>query len=145
MDLFQALGMEDQASSIILVGKPTVTGKICSTDNLPYYLAKLKNPVTVYCSMDDSVEPWETDEIYVRKSALVGPTAAEWKFVNPDKKEEGFFVEGWVGDVSVNQEIPIYQETTIREYVKGNRDVKKEKKSTSLSSKIKAKMKEMGK
>lgn len=108
------------------------------SDEKPYYLAKLKNPIRVGCSVDPNIERFETDEVYVREEAV---NSEGWSFVTEGKPEDGFFREGWVVDFSKGQEIPIYQETTIKKWTKENRGTRGLERTTKINASILAKFK----
>lgn len=111
---------------------------IVDSDEQPYYLAKLKEPVKVFCSVEPDIEAVEHDEVYVRKAAIL---EEGWSFTDEKKPEEGFWREGWVVDFSVGQRIPIYQATTIKKWTKENRGVRRISRNTDINAGLLAKVK----
>lgn len=94
-----------------------------------YYSAKLKDPVTVRCSTDNTIPSFQTSEIFVRASAL---ELDSWELVDSNDPKSGLHIKGWVVDFSKGQQIPIYQETTIRQWAKGERKIKNEQLSVHI-------------
>lgn len=138
-NLAKALGLT--SNMIILVGKPELTNTVDS-NNQPFFACKLKEPVTVRCSVDALIEPYETDEVFVRQSAVM---EADWEFVNPEKPEEGFYMKDWVVDFSKSHKLPLYQETTIRQWANGNRDTRRLKDRQTINEGIRERMKNLKK
>ena len=141
MNLATLLGVKVDATQVILVGVPEETIYMDSDDQ-PYYVAKLKNPVTVRCSIDPEILPHEADEVFIRKSAI---TQEGWVFVDEKKPAEGFFMPNWVVDFSKGQNLPLYQETSIKKWTKTTRgerrDTTREKINTGIREKLAAKAK----
>lgn len=137
MNLAQLLKIDiANATTVILVGNPEVTTIMSSEKNEPYYLCKLLKPITVRCSSDNKIEPYETDEVYIRESDI---SKDGWKFVDETKPELGFFMPEWVADFSKSQQIPIYQSETIREWSKGSREQKQIERRNSINAFIREK------
>lgn len=88
------------------------------SEEQPYYVVKLKTPISVRCSVDAEILPYETDEVYLRKSALESDS---WTPVDPEHPEDGFYMPNWVVDFSKGQQIAIYQETSIKKWAQLNR------------------------
>lgn len=130
----------EKGTNIILVGKPEVTN-FETSEGEPYYVAKLKTPVMVHCSADKGIEPFETDEVYLRESAI----EQEWTFVNPEKPDEGYFIPGWKVDFSKGQELVLYQETTIAKWAKENRTNRGDERRTGINARIAERLKNRGK
>lgn len=124
------------ATAVRFVGKPEPTSFVSTSGGKdePYFLWRLKESVTVLCSMDGEVLPQEVDELYVRQSLL---ETEGW-----EKDKDGVFIPGFVTDFSLNQKICLYQAETIRAYVKENRAVRKGERSSVLNTGIVAKMEE---
>ena len=140
MKLTEVFGIAKSAN-IILVGKPEVTN-FETSDGEPYYVAKLKSPVMVRCSVDKGIEAFETDEVYIRESAL---NAEGWTFVDPNKHEEGFYMPDWKVDFSKGQELVLYQETTIAKWTKGERANRGDERRTGINARIAERIKNRGK
>lgn len=138
MNLAQMLGIDLTKIQVILIGSGELTNTMSATGE-PYYLFKLKSPVMVGCSMDADIERFEADEVYLRQSALTDESLTI-KLVTPDKPEDGFYFDKWVIDFSLGQRIPIYQETTIREWSKGNRGVRRVQRTIDANTSIRAKL-----
>lgn len=111
----------------ILVGVPEETSEVDSNGEI-YYRVSLKEPVTVRCSTDPKLPAFPAEEVYIRASAL---TSDKWQFSDDKKPKEGFWIDGWKLDWSVNKRIVVYQETSILEYMKGKRSVVREEKQAS--------------
>ena len=135
MSLASKLGLELGQKSVIFVGTPEISNLVTS-DNEPYYIAKLKNEVTVRCSTNPDIEPMIVDEAYVRESAL----KLDWTFVNEAKPEEGFFIPDWKLDFSTNQGIVIYQDETIRAWSKKQRGTRKAESTSRINTGIRERM-----
>lgn len=125
----------DERKVIIISAEET---NIVDSDEQPYFLCKLKNPIKVFCSVEPDIEAFESDEVYVRKSAI---NSEGWSLVDEKKPEEGSYRDGWVVDFSVGQRIPIYQETTIKRWTKENRGVRRTTRNTNINTGILAKVK----
>lgn len=139
MKLTEAFKIE-KGADIILVGKPEVTN-FETRDGEPYYVAKLKTPVMVHCSVDKGIEPFEADEVYIRESAI----EQDWSFVNKDKPEEGYFMPGWKVDFSKGQELVLYQETTIAKWTKTDRANRGDERRSGINARIKERLANRGK
>lgn len=139
MKLTDAFKIE-KGADIILVGKPEVTNHE-TRDGEPYYVAKLKTPVMVHCSVDKGIEPFETDEVYIRESAI----EQDWKFVDEKKPEKGYFMPGWKVDFSKGQELVLYQETTIAKWTKTDRTSRSDERRTGINARIKERIAKRGK
>ena len=63
------IGFTLAKTTVILVGQPTVTSFMDSEDK-PYYMVSLMNPVIVHCSTDPAIEPVETDVVFMRERDL---------------------------------------------------------------------------
>lgn len=138
MKMTEVLGIDiKEAVAAILVGKPVVSNTQTS-EGEDYYLAKLKSPVIVHCSYDPAIEPFETDEVYVRASALA---EEGWESTNPKKPQEGFWRKGWVVDFSKGQKIPIYQSETIKKWTRANRKQRSIQNTSEINAGIIEKMK----
>lgn len=134
MNLANLLKIELGQQEVILVGAPEIT-QIMDSDEQPYYVAKLKVPVTVRCSTDPAIDSFEADEVYIRESDL---KKEGWVALDEKKPEDGFHQPGWVVDFSKGQGIAIYQSESIRKWSKGNRNVRRDSQRTELNAKIKA-------
>lgn len=141
MNLAKILNLNVEETVIVLVGTPEVTNLVTSDDE-PYYAIKLKTPLTVRCSIDPDVLPFEADEVYVRKSAI---TSDGWKFIDEKKPEEGFYMPNWVVDFSKGQQIPVYQETSIKKWSKNNRGDRRERNREEINARIREKIASKGK
>ncbi len=133
MSLAKLLKMDIGTTKIILVGVPEVT-PFLDSDEKPYYVAKLKDPVKVYCSVDNGVTPFEAEELYIREEAI---NADGWKLVNDQKPEEGFYMEGWVADFSKGQQLALYQAESIKKWAKATRGSRRDEQREVINSKIK--------
>jgi len=139
--LAELLGLDIAKVLAILVGAGEPTNFTSSTGE-PYFLFKLKSPIMVGCSMDPEIQRFETDEVYVRQGALTDPELVKiMKVAVEGKPLEGFWFDKWVVDFSLGQKIPIYQETTIRQWTKDNRSVRKVQRTTDVNAGIRAKIK----
>lgn len=127
--------------NIVILGEPIETN-VLDSDGKPYYSCKLKNPIIARCSIDKEIEPVETDEVFIRSTAV---DTVEATLVNPEKPEEGWFIKNWVVDFSKGQEIVLYQETTIAKWARENRGARKTTRNSDINQRIKAKMAERGK
>jgi hypothetical protein len=136
MKLAALLGVAIAQTNVILVGKPEITTFMTSDDE-PYYAAQLKTPITVRCSVDPLVEAFETDEVFIRESAL---NSEDWTFVDEKKPEEGYFMKDWVVDFSKSQMLPIYQSESIKKWGKGNRTTQKASNLEKINAAIRAGM-----
>lgn len=123
------LGVVPAIIAIRLTGTPTISTKTTS-DGMPYYEWALKSPITVRCSVDPEIEPLEVESLFVREEALNLET---WT----GSEEEGFHIPGWKADFSKNQEIAIYQETTIAMYIRDNRKDRTSERRGSINERIK--------
>lgn len=130
--LAELLKLDVAPETIVFVGMPELSG-IASSKGEPYYKVMLKDPITVRCTTDPKLPALPTDFLYIRQSALV---STDWKYSDPKKPELGFWMEGWVADFSVNQRIPIYQATSIREYIKLERETKKGERHTNIAAEL---------
>lgn len=130
------LGITIATVDVILVGNPEVTTFMTSEDE-PYYAVKLKAPVTVRCSVDPLVEAFETDEVFVRESAL---NAEGWEFVDAKNPEEGYFMKNWVVDFSKGQQLAVYQSESIKKWAKGNRGIRTTENREKINTGIRAQM-----
>lgn len=126
----QALGVKfTTGPEILFVGEPVETS-VLDRDGNPYWEWKLKVPVIVGCSTDKDIERQEVDKLYIRESAL---QLDKWE----GDPKKGLKIAGWVADFSVNQEICIYQETTIRQWGRDNRSFRLEDRNKSINQRIK--------
>lgn len=123
------------ATAVHFVGQPEPTSFISTSGGKdePYFLWRLKEPVTVLCSMDGDIQPQEVDELYVRQSLL---DHEGW-----EKDKDGLFIPNFVTDFSLNQKICIYQAETIRAFVKNARKDRKPERASLINSGIIEKMK----
>lgn len=140
MNLANLLGINIENANIILVGTPEITN-FTDSDDKPYFLAKLLNPVTVRCSVDPMIEPFETDEVYVRQSDI---SAEGWELVDEKDPSKGFFQKGWVVDFSKGQKFAVYQSETIKKWARGNRSVRRDAERSALNETIRNMMKNKG-
>jgi hypothetical protein len=136
MILTKMLGLDLKEVKVVLMGIPEETAHLDSDDQ-PYFKVGLKDPIKVLCSMDAAIEPEEVDEIYIRKSAL---DLDGWEFVNGKDATEGYFMPKWVVDFSKGQQIPIYQETTIKKWTKENRSVRADSRRDLINDGIRQRM-----
>jgi hypothetical protein len=134
MKLTEILGMKATDNQAIIVGTPVITNHMDSEDK-PYYEATLKNPIKVTCSTEPSLGSFDAEVVYIREAAL---SEEGWKMVEEGKPEEGFYREGWVVDFSVGQELPIYQERTIKKWSREQYKTKKADRNSALAAKLKA-------
>jgi hypothetical protein len=134
MKLTEALGIKTGSRNVILVGKPQITAFMTS-ENEPYYVVRTKEKIMVYCSVDKDIEPFETDEVFVRESSI---GLDSWEFVNKDKPEEGYFMPNWVVDFSKGQELAILQDTTIASWSKAGRKERIAANRVTINERIKA-------
>lgn len=141
MNLATLLGLNLAEVTVILVGKPEETNILDSNDE-PYYVAKLKSPVKVRCSVDPLIDALETDEVYVRKADIL---AEGWKFVTEGKPEEGFFREGWVADFSKSHQVALYQSESIRKWSRTTRSDRRDQDRAKINAGIREKMAAKGK
>lgn len=141
MLLTDLLGIELKSKDIVLVGKPEESG-ILSSDGEPYFIFQLKTPVTVRCSVDKTIEPFQTGEVYVRESAV---KSDKWLLVDPKKPKEGFYMKDWKVDFSKGQEVVLYQETTIQKWARSNRGSRRTENAISINERIKARQAERAK
>lgn len=132
MNLAKLLNLNIDEVKVILVGAPVETNILDSEDQ-PYFVAKLKAPITVRCSSDPLVESFETDEIYLRKSAVL---SEGWTEVEAGKPESGYYMPGWVADFSKTQLIPIYQETSIKKWAQSNRSTRRDSERERINESI---------
>lgn len=132
--LLKDLGIVSAIQPIVFVGKPEPSGKMTS-DGDEYYTWKLKNPITVRCSVDSAIEPQEVEELYIRKTDLDKDV---WVTLVEGKPEDGIIVPNWRADFSKGQEIPIFQETTIAQWTKANRGNRREQARQGINERIKA-------
>jgi hypothetical protein len=137
MNLTKLLNLKIEDVKVILVGTPEETNILDSNDQ-PYLVAKLKNPVVVRCSVDVNILPQEVTEVYFRKSAL---DIDGWVAVDEAKPEDGFYLPKWVVDFSVGQQIPIYQETSIKAWTKTTRGNQRNEKTLRINQSILDKIK----
>jgi len=135
MKLTEAFKIET-AANIVLVGKPEVTN-FETSDGEPYYVAKLKEPVMVRCSVDKGIDAFETEEVYIRESALEG----DWTFVDEKKPEEGYYMKDWKVDFSKGQELVLYQETTIAKWTKTDRANRADVRRTGINARLQERLK----
>lgn len=136
MNLVEALKLDINEVKVILMGNPEETN-FMDSDDKPYYVAKLKAPVMVRCSVDPTVDAQEVDEVYIRKDAI---SMEGWEFVNGKDATEGYFMPKWTVDFSIGQKLPIYQETSIKKWLKSSRDEKSKSRSASINEGIRAKI-----
>jgi len=136
MNLAKVLGLNLEGVKIVLVGVPELTN-LLDSDEQPYYAAQLKDPITVRCSVDPEILPYEASEVYVRKAAL---DAEGWELVDANKPEEGFFRPGWVVDFSKGQQIAIYQSESIKKWSRGNRGEQRIRNREVINSGIREKI-----
>lgn len=134
--LADILKMEIGKNFIVLVGKPEVTN-FTTSDGEPYYSCQLKDEVTVRCSVDPNIEPFPTKEIFLRESAI---NKEGWKFVDEKKPEEGFYMPDWIVDFSKGQELPVYQETTIKKWYQTNRSATRDSERKRINDSIREKI-----
>lgn len=125
----------DTAEEIILVGTPEITN-ILTSDEEPYYMCSLSKARKITCSVDPNITPFEDDIVHVRASALA---EEGWEFVDPKKPALGFYRKGWKIDYSKNQQIAVYQATTISKWARDNRGERTETRRRSINDAIKAK------
>lgn len=130
--LAEKLKLKIGNAKIVFIGVPELSG-VASSDGEPYFECFLKEPVKVRCSTSPTLPVLETDKLYIRESALASD---KWEYVDPKKPELGFWMEGWVADFSVNQKIPIYQETTILKYVRANNNLKRDERNKEVKGSI---------
>lgn len=121
---------------VVLVGLPELTTKKSSTGEF-YYRCQLLNPVIVSCSVEKKILAHEVDEVYIRESAV---RQDGWEFVDEKDPSKGYYMPKWVVDFSKNQMIPLYQETTILEWRRGNNIVTGEERVASANDAIRADM-----
>lgn len=122
MNIATLLGLNTNETQVILIGVPEITN-ILDSDEQPYYAAKLKNPITVRCSVDPEIIPYETEEVYIRKAAL---DSEDWIMVNEKDPADGYYMKNWVVDFSKGQQIAIYQSESIKKWARGNREGNRE-------------------
>jgi hypothetical protein len=132
--LAELLKLDVAPEQIIFVGVPELTA-VVSSKGEPYYKAMLKTPISVRCTTDPKLPALPTDHLYIRQSAL---TSTDWKYTDPKKPELGFWMDGWMADFSVNQRVAIYQDKSIREYIKGERENKKTQRHNDLATELDA-------
>jgi len=118
----------DAAAAIRFVGKAEISA-ITSKDGESYWIWKLKNPIIVGCSTNPAIERDEYSELYLRESAL---ELDSWE----GSEKEGFFIKGWVADFSINHQVPLYQDTSIRKWINDGRTEKGKKQELGINSKI---------
>jgi hypothetical protein len=140
MKLTEVLGIKTGVKNVVLTGKPEITN-FTTSDNEPYYVVRTKEPIKVFCSVDKDIEPFVTDEVYVRESSIGLDT---WEFVNKEKPEEGFYMPGWVVDFSKGQELAILQDTTIASWSKAGRKERIASNRMSINERIKERQKARG-
>lgn len=138
MNLAKLLNINIVGADIILVGTPEITN-FTDSDDKPYFLAKLLNPVTVRCSVDPLIEPFETDEVYVRQSDI---SAEGWELVDEKDPSKGFFRKGWVVDFSKGQKFAVYQSETIKKWARGNRGLRRDEERSALNETIRKMIKD---
>lgn len=136
MNIAKALNLNLEDNKAILIGTPELTNFVTSEDE-PYYAVKLKNTITVRCSIDKEILPQEIDEVFVRKSAL---ESDDWKFVDENKHDEGFYMPNWVVDFSKGQQLALYQETTIAKWTKLSRGDRRSSNRDEINNRIREKM-----
>jgi hypothetical protein len=137
MNLTALLGKQiATAIEITLIGEPEVTN-IMTSDDEPYYLAKLLKPITVRCSVDPNIEAFETDEVYIRESAI---NEEGWTPRDEKDPSKGYFMPNWVVDFSKGQQLAVYQSETIKKWAKGNRSVRNAENTTKINEGIRAKI-----
>ena len=127
------MGFAVPKTAIALVGQPEVTS-FMDSDNKPYYRIGLVKPVMVHCSVDSLIDPIEADAVFMRERDL----DQDFTLVTEGKPEEGYYIPNWVVDFSKGQELCLYQETTIRKWVRDNRGDRDDKKRTSINEKFRA-------
>ena len=130
------MGFELPKSSVILVGKPEVTS-FMDSDNKPYYRISLVSPVMVHCSVDPAIEAVETDEVFMRERDV---EEQDFTLVDPADPAKGYYIPKWVVDFSKAQELCLYQETTIKRWIRENRKERSDERRTSINERIKARM-----
>lgn len=131
--LAEKLKLKIGATKIVFVGVPEVSAFMSKEKNEPYYKVQLKDAITVRCSTNPQLGTFEVDELYVRESAFASD---QWKYADEKNPEKGFWMENWVADFSINQKIPIYQETSILEYVRLSRGLKTEERNNEAKKSI---------
>jgi hypothetical protein len=134
MKLTQILGMDANDNRAILVGTPVITN-FEDSEGKPYYEATLLKPIKVTCSTEPSLGSFETEVVYIREAAL---NEEGWKLVEEGKPEAGFYREGWVVDFSTGQELPLYQERTIKKWFREKSKGDRADRNSKLTAKIKA-------
>lgn len=108
------------------------------SDGKPYYLAILKNPITVACSYNKEIEPFLTNEVLVREAAAqedgwMGNAEEGYFRINEETKTE------WVADYSTSQDAVLYQPETIAAWKKNSRMEEGKNRIKSLNQRIKDK------
>lgn len=110
---------------------------LTTSEGEPYYLGKLLNPITVRCSSDKDILPIETDELYIRQRDV---ESDEWIFIDEKDPSKGYYIKGYKTDFSKGQQICIYQDTTIAEWSKGNRQARGLERRSNINDAIKKRM-----
>lgn len=126
------LKMNIAGTKIIFTGVPVLSGFVTSKGE-PYYELTTKDAVMVRCSTHPALGTFETNKLFVRESDL---NSDQWRYEDAKKPELGFWMENWVADFSVNQKIPLYQATSIRQYIKGERGVRREEREAAAKEGI---------
>lgn len=125
------LGVAIAVQVIRFIGLPQQT-TIESSDGELYYSWKLREPINVRCSTLPEMEPLEVDELFLRESLV---QSDKWL---KDEKDGSMYIPDYKADFSKGQDIPIYQETTIRAWAKDQRKGDREKGNQGFLAKIEA-------
>lgn len=103
-------------------------------DGTLYYECKLVKPIEVGCSTNPEVGKLEVDVVYMRK-AIVDKGLVDETVFDGDEKD-GYFIKDWVTDISKAHSVALYQETTIKSWVKGQRSERKDKNELTFQERI---------
>lgn len=128
MKLEQIIGKDITSSTILFVGDPTPSG-VYNKDGEEYFLLTLKEEKMVKCSTEPLLEAVPVSEVYCLQSNV---ESDKWE----GTLEDGYFIKGWVIDMSKNKEIPIYQAESIAKWRTEMRKVSKGERSTSFGEKM---------
>lgn len=120
------------AAKIAFVGIPEAT-TIQDRNGKPYFQWSLKQPVLVGCSVNKDVISAEFDHLFVRQDLLESDL---WEFMNGKDDTDGVHIPGFVADFSINQEIPIYQDTSISKWSRADRGVRRASHAVEVNSKL---------
>lgn len=131
-----ALGIIANTVIPAFIGKPELS-PLTSSDGEEYFVWKLKEVVKVRCSVDSAIEPFEANELYLRKSLLDSDL---WVEIEAGKPEEGLTIPGYKVDFSKSHEVAIFQETTIREWTRTTRGERNDSRRKSINDKIRERM-----